>query len=190
MFGFHCGFGQRTFQRVGAAVVLSLAAATPLHAQPRVAIVAAAATSLTDPRFTDPQAKIAATGLFSAVDVISVTSPNPTPTLAELLQYDAIIVWSNNAFTDRVAMGNVLADYVDAGGGVVLAVFVVNSTTSGLQGRWLTENYAIFVPGSGNATTNATLGRSRFPGTRSWMESRRSRARPAPPPTHGQTPPR
>jgi hypothetical protein len=134
------------------------------HAQPRVAIVAAAGNLATDPRFTDPQARLQASGFFSAVDIINATTPNPTPTLAELLNYDAVIVWTNNQFTSRPAMGDVLADYVDAGGGVVVAVFAVNSTTSGLQGRWLDQGYAIISPGSGNEGSTANVGVIAQPG--------------------------
>lgn len=84
-------------------------------AQPRVAIVAAAATSGADARFTDPQAKLTGTGLFSAVDII--TANTTTPSLATLQNYGAVLVWSNVNFASASALGDVLADYVDAGGG-------------------------------------------------------------------------
>jgi hypothetical protein len=43
-----------------------------------------------------------------------------TPTLAELQSYDVVITWPNVTYNDKAAMGDVLADYVDVGGGVVL----------------------------------------------------------------------
>ncbi|MEM8712088.1 MAG: PEP-CTERM sorting domain-containing protein, partial [Planctomycetota bacterium] len=82
--------------------------------QTDVAIVAAAASSSGDCRFVDTQQRIEATGFFSSVDVIDAGAG--TPTLAELMTYDAIITWSNFNFADSAALGNVLADYHDAGG--------------------------------------------------------------------------
>jgi hypothetical protein len=43
------------------------------------------------------------------------------PTLATLNQFDAVLAWTNFGF--GVDMSNLLADYVDAGGGVVLGTF-------------------------------------------------------------------
>ena len=42
------------------------------------------------------------------------------PTLQQLQQYDIVFTFSNNVWHDAVAMGNVLADYEDAGGVVVV----------------------------------------------------------------------
>lgn len=42
-----------------------------------------------------------------------------TPTLERLLAYDAVLVASQEAFADQDALGDVLADYLDAGGGLV-----------------------------------------------------------------------
>ncbi len=139
-----------------AAVLVSASAAA---AQTRVAIVAAANFSV-DSRYTDPQAKLQGTGDFAAVDIIAVTGAGSTPTLATLLGYDAVIVWSNVDFADEAGLGDVLADYVDAGGGVVVAVFANTSTDPdrSLKGRWDAENYHIVPPAGGATTGRATLG--------------------------------
>lgn len=125
---------------------------------PNVAIVAAAQSSSTSLWFTDPQAKILGTGLVANVDIINAYAG--TPTLAELSAYDAVLTWSNNDYADPVALGNVLADYVDAGGGVVVAVFANTSMGANryLQGRWRTGGYEVVVSQSGNQTGTATLG--------------------------------
>ncbi|HET9325731.1 MAG TPA: S8 family serine peptidase, partial [Candidatus Eisenbacteria bacterium] len=70
------------------------------------------------------------------------------PTLSQLQGYNSVIVGANFPWTDPVAVGNVLADYVDSGGGVVLTLA---SFISGWvpQGRFLTEGYSPFPPGSG-----------------------------------------
>ncbi|MCC6660155.1 MAG: hypothetical protein IT437_04640 [Phycisphaerales bacterium] len=156
----------KTCHAIVPAGIAMLAAA--VAAQPRVAIVAAANTSPSSIQFTDPQAKLMGTGLFSAVDIVSVYTGQPVPTLADLQQYDAIITWSNVNFNDSAALGDVFADYVDAGGGVVVAVFA-NSTTSPnryLTGRWQSGGYEI-IPGQGGNTSSPgsqTLGTILIPG--------------------------
>ncbi|HVL39691.1 MAG TPA: PEP-CTERM sorting domain-containing protein [Fimbriimonadaceae bacterium] len=141
------------------ATTLSVFAAAGALAQgPRIAIVAAAANTAneqTNTRFTDPRDMLMADGRFSQVDIISTTrfGGGHTPTLAELLQYDAVLHWTNDSNDNSVALGNVFADYVDAGGGVVVAVFANTSTNTArfLQGRWLTGGYEI-IPSQGGHT--------------------------------------
>ena len=123
-----------------------------------VAIVASASNDIADPFFTDPQNRLVASGLFASVTVINAALVTPSP--AELQAFDAVLVWSNFAFADRVTLGNRLADYVDDGGGVVLAVFANSSNTLGraLGGRWDIAQYGIIPQEGGNASGTATLG--------------------------------
>jgi hypothetical protein len=79
-----------------------------------------------------------------------------TPTLGQLTPYDAVGAHSNFSPDDPTALGNVLADYVDAGGGVVLANFCF-ATSNGMAGRIMTGNYATLVPGA-NGFGTANLG--------------------------------
>jgi hypothetical protein len=125
-----------------------------------VAICAAANTTI-GPNFTDPQTKLLNTGLFTTVDIINAASV--TPTLAQLQAYDAVLVWSNVNFQSNVALGDVLADYVDSGGGVVVSTFANSTTTANrfLGGRWLAEanTYECIVSQGGNTSgTLQTLG--------------------------------
>ena len=87
----------------------------------------------------DVKDKLLGTGLISEVDVINVNAT--TPTLATLQQYAAVMIWSDSSFDNRTEMGNVLADYVDQGGGVVQATFSFYSDgfSLGLGGRWVTD---------------------------------------------------
>ncbi len=126
-------------------------------AQVDVAICAAASALSTDCRFTDVQAKLNASGLFGAVDIINASSS--TPTLQQLQAYDALLVWSNTSFQDSTLLGNTLADYVDAGGAVVVAVFAVNwnTLTLSIQGRWQ-NGYEVIADQSGSTTGAASLG--------------------------------
>jgi hypothetical protein len=137
----------------------ALAATTQLPAQLRVALCGAASTSSAACQWTSPQTALQATGLFAAVDIINVTTTGTgTPTLAQLLQYDALLCYTNSSPADNIAWGNVLADYVDAGGGVVVAVFA-NSTlnaTRNIAGRWQ-NGYEVVLDQSGT-TSNASAG--------------------------------
>jgi hypothetical protein len=79
-----------------------------------------------------------------------------TPSLDLLKSYSGCLVYSNSyasikgytSFQDRVALGNVLADYVDYGSGVVTAHFCWYSTT-GIGGRFNDQGYFL-VPTGGN----------------------------------------
>ena len=124
---------------------------------PDVAIVAAASNTTmadTNTRFTDARDKLLATGKFNSVSIFNATRFNPdggTPSLATLQQWDAVLVWSNDSFEDAAAMGDVLADYVDSGGGVVVAVFANTSANTArfLQGRWQQGDYIAVPQGGG-----------------------------------------
>jgi subtilisin family serine protease len=70
---------------------------------------------------------------------------NGNPTLEQLSEYDVAVVWSNYQFADPYGMGDVLADYVDNGGGVVLQQFSFG-TGWNLDGRIMNE-YSPFSPG-------------------------------------------
>ena len=68
-----------------AAAALLVAATSATAQQVRVALCAAESSS-TACQFLDPQTRLMATGLFSAVDIINVTTAGGgTPTLATLL---------------------------------------------------------------------------------------------------------
>jgi N-acetylneuraminic acid mutarotase len=86
----------------------------------------------------------------TAVDLFDAFSG--TPTLAQLQQYNIVFAFSNNGWADPVAMGDVLADYEDAGGVVVVSTFAWdNRGPWNLQGRWMTGGY---TPYTSTSTTN------------------------------------
>ncbi len=116
-----------------------------------IALVAAEANSF---YITDVKNKLLATGKFNIVDIYNGYSM--TPTLAQLEQYQAVLVWSNNSFTDAVTLGNNLADYVDAGGGVVTAFWV--SQTTSITGRFNSSNYWCIDQGLSYTSGQASLG--------------------------------
>lgn len=120
--------------------------ATAIAAQASVLILGAPATA---DGLADVQSKIAATGIVGGtIDVFNVNTG--TPSLAMLTPYDAVLVYLDSGapgkrFADAKLLGNVLADYVDLGGGVVEAG-LSNATTGlgGLDGRFMTANYDVF----------------------------------------------
>lgn len=69
-----------------------------------------------------------------------------TPTLAQLRQYDVVVVVSAGQFGNPTTFGDNLADYVDGGGVVIEAAYGYYGPASvmGLSGRWLTGNYSPF----------------------------------------------
>jgi len=104
----------------------------------------------------DVVAKITAAAGGSLGTVVNHDAGTATPTLVELQTYQAVLVYSDGSFNDPVAMGNVLADYVDAGGRVVVAVFAWNP--GDLAGRLVSGNYLPFTVSSGqSAGTLLTL---------------------------------
>ena len=73
-----------------------------------------------------------------------------TPDLALLSNYDCVYVWTDYPFADKDAYGDVLADFVDAGGKVVLGVFCTYTSGSSLGGRIMTDTYCPVVSPSGD----------------------------------------
>jgi len=71
-----------------------------------------------------------------------------TPTLNELLEYHSVIVMNNLTFNNPISIGDVLADFVDLGGGLILtnATFVSGWE---IRGRLLNEGYIPFNIGHG-----------------------------------------
>ncbi len=57
-----------------------------------------------------------------------------TPTLEQLLRYQTVLVWSFHDFDDPDALGDVIAAYVDHGGGVVVTLYCSNRTGSRFLG--------------------------------------------------------
>jgi hypothetical protein len=94
-----------------------------------------------DPDIADVAAKVWADDRIAVLDLIDLRVV--TPTLDDLLPYDAVLAYSRFPLMDGAAVGDVLADYSDEGGGVVQAVF---SWAAGwdFEGRWRDEDYSAF----------------------------------------------
>lgn len=70
-----------------------------------------------------------------------------TPALATLREYDVVVAHTNSVLSDGAAIGDVLADYVDAGGKVVLLQYSFSlQSTLPILGRIMTEGYSPLQP--------------------------------------------
>jgi hypothetical protein len=68
-------------------------------------------------------------------------------------------VWSDYSFANTNLLGDNLAAYVDAGGGVVKAMFAVSGYPNNFIGGAFTANqYQVVIPGSFTAYSQETLG--------------------------------
>jgi len=112
----------------------------------------------------DVQDKLMSTNLFGVVDVIPVTTPitaqTPIPSLDHLKQYDGILLYSGSGFgtaAEADALGDRIADYLDAGG-KVLDMVGTNDQASPLGGRFRTSEYALMMPGPTFSGTPHRLG--------------------------------
>jgi hypothetical protein len=83
------------------------------------------------------------------VDYFDATSATPTAGL--MASYDCVYTRSNFPYADKTLFGNRLADYVDAGGKVILGVFTTYSDPWYLDGRIMTPGYCpVTSPGRAN----------------------------------------
>lgn len=89
--------------------------------------------------------KLKASGKFSLIDTIDAATA--TPRLSRILAYDAVIVFSGfgPGFADTTDLGDVMANYVDQGGGLVTAYTALVGDKFlpdfALGGRYLSGQY-------------------------------------------------
>jgi hypothetical protein len=122
--------------------LFAIGLAASAHAAPKVLICAADANG----GGADIQTKLKNSAAFAAVDLVDCAKM--TPTLQSLKMYEGVFTFSDTTYLDRAALGTNLADYVDAGGGVVIAQFGLSAGFQiELQGRWAQDNYNCITPG-------------------------------------------
>jgi hypothetical protein len=131
------------------------ASAAPAAPRPRVALLAGDMADY----IADVHDKLVAADAFAEVTTLPESGPGAgTPTLAALQAYDAVYVWTNGpTFSDPVAVGNVLADYIDAGGHVVVSTFAAYSRAIDIRGRFASGGYLPTTTGEQNNAPGQTL---------------------------------
>ncbi len=111
------------------------------------------------------------------------TGQNRVPALSEIRPYDVLVVGTNFFFGHSNGIGDLLANYMDVGGAVVIAQGGLDSTfgcSAGICGRWDTDKYspiprgpifgapgsmgAIYVPGHPLLDGVSTVGTSGLAG--------------------------
>jgi hypothetical protein len=128
--------------------------------RPRVLVAAAPSTASW---IDNVRSTLKATHVLGVIDTFNVSTG--TPTLAQLRGYDAVLFFSDSLLQNATATGDALADYVDAGGGVVSAVFATSAGYSGARplGRW-PVTYELITGNLGQTWGTAqTLGTVTYP---------------------------
>lgn len=116
-----------------------------------------------DARIPDVVAKIQGAGAFAGVDPVNLNTQG-VPTLQQALAYDSILVFGGSVIwssTTRQMAGDVLADYADAGHGVVVGTFTLGSGSGSwiLTGRWDdSSQYHVMVPRVTQSGGHETIG--------------------------------
>ena len=102
---------------------------------------------------------------ISGVTTVNVSAL--TPKLEELKAFDAVIVYSNYAYWDNQALGDVMAEYAELGGGVVTMngenILFANSENWSLGGKWRSEGYSLFKIESQYSRKSMGLGKVSIP---------------------------
>jgi hypothetical protein len=112
-------------------------------------------------RAADVQAKLIASGQFATVDLFDMdnaTGLGTVPTLSQLQAYDAIITFTN--YGPLTGVGDVVAQYIEGGGGVVNGVF---SIINDYRGLYTSSTYEALVPGNITSGTELYLGTIALP---------------------------
>jgi hypothetical protein len=73
-----------------------------------------------------------------------------TPSASQLAAYDCAMTWANYGYFDNVGFGNNLADFVDAGGHVILGAFAAYTSGNYLRGRVMEDPAYCPVTGGSN----------------------------------------
>jgi hypothetical protein len=102
------------------------------------------------------RAALVNTGLIASEDLTDINACGALPSLTTLSDFGVVLVWSNFSFQQPDALGNLLADYVDQGGGVVLATYVFSQPWR-IGGRITTAGYSPFTVSDARFTTSGLL---------------------------------
>lgn len=103
---------------------------------------------------TDVGQKIEDTNFFDVVDTYNSASTLITST--QLMEYDAVLIYTNNSPTNASDLGDNLATYIDNGGAVVEAVFGGNISITGNYSAYKVYEESNTI--SQNLNTVRTLG--------------------------------
>jgi len=109
-----------------------------------------------DKRLEDVKSKLISSGIGN-VDVFNARLRSPT--YATLSKYNAILFFSYHGFNQNV-LGDLLAQYVDNGGGVVIGTYSNCGRGNRLEGRWCVGGYDPIALGSTSRVNSLTMAKS------------------------------
>jgi hypothetical protein len=99
-------------------------------------------------RFDTMCAFLAVEELLPAGSVVqSVQLTDSIPSLEILLQFDAVLLYTVGWLLDKDRVGDIMADYVDSGGGLVMCQWSMHFGSVEIGGRLKEPGYAPFDPG-------------------------------------------
>ena len=101
-----------------------------------------------------------ADGRLEGVDSFEIAEV--APTAADIEGYDVLFVFAERPFEDGTGFGDLLADFVDDGGGVVVAAYAFSSSSS-LSGRFVTEGYLPLTVNGSNSGPSGPMALERLP---------------------------
>jgi len=137
-------------------------AAAALASAPAVADVLIACSPGQYPAWAQDVAdKIAGTGKVQGdIDLFNIRTG--TPTLPQLQEYEAVMVFTDGGAQNTNLLGDNLADYCDGGGGVVQCTFSWNEVIP-ISGRWRSGGYSPLTYAGQNQMTRLTIGTRHLP---------------------------
>jgi subtilisin-like proprotein convertase family protein len=114
-------------------------------------------TAIASPYVDDVVAKLYGTGQFNLIDPFDASGD--TPSAEWIWGHDAVFPISDGSFDDATTLGDRLADFVDARGGVVTAMFDYDGGSMSLGGRFTSDDY-FAIPGDAGqkGSTSSTDG--------------------------------
>jgi len=112
-------------------------------------------------RLLDVKTKLISNGIAN-VDIFNCLPDDSvhdfvSPSLNDLKKYHAVMFFSYHGF-QRKDVGDVLADFVDLGGGVVVCSYTNCGLGNRLEGRWLAGRYAPFKDGHTSRHASLMMG--------------------------------
>jgi hypothetical protein len=122
-------------------------------------ILGAEGGGATDERLVDVQKKLISEGLMN-VDTCNVRTH--TPSIDYMKKYNSVMFFSYHGF-DQTNIGNLLAEYVDAGGGVVFCAYANCGRGNRLGGKWAAQKYDPLTLGATSRMPSLKLGKCSLP---------------------------
>lgn len=118
-------------------------------------VLGAEGGGVADERLYDVQSKLKLGGLMN-VETFNVRTRTPSPDY--LQSFNALLFFSYHGF-DQPTLGNMLASYVESGGGIVFCAYGNCGRGNKLEGRWAEKKYDPLTLGSTVRTPYLAMGK-------------------------------